>query len=149
MSDLRDVTTQALAYLGDCVFELCVRTYLVRDCGYTTSAHLNREALRFVCAAAQSKAMDVIEPILTPEELAVFKRGRNMGHGQVPKNASVKDYRRATGMEVLFGHLALSGKEDRLQALFRIGYGLDSSEETLPAPTAPEMPWEQDASSSI
>lgn len=134
MNDLRDITTPALAYLGDCVFELCVRTYLVGECGFSTSAHLNREALRFVCAAAQSKAMDAIEPILTPEELAVFKRGRNMGHGQVPKRASVKDYRRATGMEVLFGYLALSGQEARVQTLFRIGYGLDSQQETLSVP---------------
>ena len=125
MLDLHDVTTPALAYLGDCVLEVCVRTYLVSELGLSTSAHLNREALKFVCAAAQSKAMDIIEPMLSPEELAVFKRGRNMGHGNVPKNASVKDYRRATGMEVLFGYLSLSGQEERARELFRSGYGLD------------------------
>ena len=125
MLDLHDVTTPALAYLGDCVIEMCVRTYLVSELGLSTSAHLNREALKFVCAAAQSEAMDVIEPLLTEEELSVFKRGRNMGHSKVPKNASVKDYRRATGMEVLFGYLSLSGKEERARVLFRLGYGLD------------------------
>lgn len=127
MLDLHDVTTPALAYLGDCVLEMCVRTYLVSERGLSTSAHLNREALKFVCATAQSKAMDVLEPILTPEELAVFKRGRNMGHGNVPKNASVKEYRRATGMEVLFGYLSLSGQEDRARELFRRGYGLEET----------------------
>ena len=126
MLDLHDVTTPALAYLGDCVLEMCVRIYLVTERGLSTSAHLNREALKFVCAAAQSKAMDVIEPVLSEEELAVFKRGRNMGHGNVPKNASVKDYRRATGMEVLFGYLSLGGQESRAHELFRLGYGLDS-----------------------
>ena len=139
MNDLRDISTPALAYLGDCVFELCVRTYLVGECGFSTSAHLNREALRFVCASAQSKAMDAIEPILTPEELSVFKRGRNMGHSQVPKRASVKEYRRATGMEVLFGYLALSGREDRVQALFRIGYGLDNSGVAQALPEDPQV----------
>lgn len=132
MLDLHDVTTPALAYLGDCVLEMCVRTYLVSERGLSTSAHLNREALKFVCAAAQSKAMDAIEPHLAEEELAAFKRGRNMGHGNVPKNASVKDYRRATGMETLFGYLSLSGREERVRELFRIGYGLDAGTPDTP-----------------
>ncbi len=134
MLDLHDVTTPALAYLGDCVLEMCVRTYLVAELGLSTSAHLNREALKFVCAVAQSKAMDQIEPHLTEQELSVFKRGRNMGHGNVPKNASVKDYRRATGMEVLFGYLSLSGQEDRARTLFRLGYGLDAPRKDCIAP---------------
>ena len=127
MLDLHDVTTPALAYLGDCVFEMCVRAYLVSEVGLSTSAHLNRKARDFVCATEQSKAMDVIEPILTEEELAVFKRGRNMGHTAVPKSASVREYRRATGMEVLFAYLFLSEREDRLRELFRIGFGLDDT----------------------
>ena len=135
MLDLHDVTTPALAYLGDCVLEMCVRAYLVSELGLSTSARLNREALKFVCASAQSKAMDAIEPILSPEELSVFKRGRNMGHGNVPKNASVKDYRRATGMEVLFGYLSLADREDRVRELFRLGYGLDHPKD---APVPPE-----------
>ncbi len=136
MLDLHDVTTPALAYLGDCVLEMCVRTYLVSELGLSTSAHLNREALKFVRAAAQSEAMDIIEPHLTEEELSVFKRGRNMGHGNVPKNASVKDYRRATGMEVLFGYLFLSGQERRTRELFRLGYGLDGE---TPTPSKTDM----------
>lgn len=129
MKNLSEITTPALAYLGDCVLEICVRTYLVSEVGLSTSAHLNREALKFVSAPSQAKAMDAIEPILTPEELAVFKRGRNMGHGNVPKNASVRDYRRATGMEVLFGYLSLTGAHDRLNTLFYIGYGLQAPSE--------------------
>ncbi len=126
MKALPEITTPALAYLGDSVLEVCVRTYLVSELGLSTSAHLNRHALKFVCASAQSHAMDLLEPILTEEETAAFKRGRNMGHGNVPKNASVKDYRRATGMEVLFGYLSLTGQDERLHTLFRIGYGLDA-----------------------
>ena len=123
--ELSDITTPALAYLGDSVLEVCVRTYLVTERGLSTSAHLNRASLDFVRASAQSEAFGRMEPYLTEEEAAVFRRGRNMGHGNVPKSASVAEYRRATGMEVLFGYLHLTGQTERLDHLFRLGYGLD------------------------
>ena len=122
--ELSDITTPALAYLGDSVLEVCVRTYLVAERGLSTSAHLNRASLNFVRAAAQSEAMGRIEPLLTEEEAIVYRRGRNMGHGNVPKSASVAEYRRATGMEVLFGYLSLTGQTERMDHLFRLGYGL-------------------------
>jgi ribonuclease-3 family protein len=125
MLDIRDMTTPALAYLGDSVLEVCVRTYLVRERGLSTSAHLNSAALDFVRATAQSRAMANIEPHLTQEEAVAYRRGRNMGHGNVPKSASVAEYRRATGMETLFGYLSLKGDTARIDRLFRIGYGLD------------------------
>ena len=121
----QEVTTAALAYLGDCVLEMCVRTYLVMERGLSTSAHLNREALLFVRASAQSAAMAQIEPLLDEEELQVYHRGRNIGHTNVPKSASMAEYRRATGMEALFGYLSLLERKDRIQTLFRAGYGLD------------------------
>ena len=124
--ELSDITTPALAYLGDSVLEVCVRTYLVTERGLSTSAHLNRAALDFVRASAQSEAVGRMEPYLTEEEAAVYRRGRNMGHGNVPKSASVAEYRRATGMEVLFGYLHLTGQTERLDHLFRLGYGLIS-----------------------
>ena len=120
--ELSDITTPALAYLGDSVLEVCVRTYLVTERGLSTSAHLNRASLDFVRASAQSEAVGRMEPYLTEEEAAVYRRGRNMGHGNVPKSASVAEYRRATGMEVLFGYLHLSEQHDRIEELFRIGY---------------------------
>ena len=123
--ELSDITTPALAYLGDSVLEVCVRTYLTVERGLSTSAHLNRASLDFVRASAQSEAMGRLEPYLTENEAAVYRRGRNMGHGNVPKSASVAEYRRATGMEVLFGYLSLTGQNDRLNQLFRLGYGLD------------------------
>ncbi len=122
-----ETNTPALAYLGDCVLELCVRTYLVRERGLSTSAHLNRAALDFVRASAQSSAMGRIEPHLTETEAAVYRRGRNVGHTNVPKSASVAEYRRATGMEVLFGYLYLGGQAERIDELFRLGY-LDPAE---------------------
>ena len=128
--ELSDITTPALAYLGDSVLEVCVRTYLVTERGLSTSAHLNRASLDFVRASVQSDAMGRIEPHLTEAEAAVYRRGRNMGHGNVPKSASVAEYRRATGMETLFGYLHVTGQADRIDALFRLGYGLDASETT-------------------
>ena len=65
-----------------------------------------------------------MEPYLTEAEAGVYRRGRNMGHGNVPKSASVAEYRRATGMEVLFGYLHLTGQTERMNYLFRVGYGL-------------------------
>ena len=126
--ELSDISTPALAYLGDSVLEVCVRTYLVTELGLSTSAHLNRASLDFVRATAQSEAMGRIEPCLTEAEAAVYRRGRNMGHGNVPKSASVAEYRRATGMEVLFGYLSLTGQRERMDSLFRVGYGLTNSD---------------------
>ena len=123
--ELSDITTPALAYLGDSVLEVCVRTYLVAERGLSTSAHLNRASLDFVRASAQSEAVGRMEPHFTEEEAAIYRRGRNMGHGNVPKSASVAEYRRATGMEVLFGYLHLTGQTERLDHLFRLGYGLN------------------------
>ncbi len=133
---LADVTVPALAYLGDSVLEVTVRTYLVTERGLSTSAHLNRASLDFVRASAQSAAVTRMEPHLSEEEAGVYRRGRNMGHGNVPKSASVAEYRRATGMEVLFGYLSLQGKEDRIRELFRIGYLAD--EGSKPAITETE-----------
>ena len=126
--ELSDISTPALAYLGDSVLEVCVRTYLVTELGLSTSAHLNRASLDFVRATAQSEALGRIEPCLTEAEAAVYRRGRNMGHGNVPKSASVAEYRRATGMEVLFGYLSLTGQRERMDSLFRVGYGLTNSD---------------------
>ena len=121
MIDLREVSTPALAYLGDCVLEMCVREHLVER-GLSTSAHLNQAALDFVLASAQAEAMKRILPLLTEEEEAYFKRGRNIGHTNVPKRATVSEYRTATGREVLFGYLHLSGQKERISELFRLAY---------------------------
>ncbi len=121
MTDIRNITTPALAYLGDCVLELCVREHLVEK-GLSTSAHLNAEALLYVRAGAQAEAMKKILSLLSPEEEAYFKRGRNMGHTNVPKRATVSEYRAATGMEVLFGYLHLTNQTERIKELFAAAY---------------------------
>ncbi len=126
--NVSDISVPALAYLGDSVLEVRVRTYLVTERGLTTSARLNRAALDFVRASAQSEAMGYMEPHLTEEEDRFYRRGRNIGHTSIPKSASVAEYRRATGMEVLFGALSLMGKWARIEELFRLGYRLDAVE---------------------
>lgn len=121
MIDLREISTPALAYLGDCVLEMCVREHLVQS-GLSTSAHLNAEALQYVRASAQAEAMKRLLPYLNETEEAYFRRGRNVGHTNVPKRATVSEYRTATGMEVLFGYLHISGQKERIDALFRLAY---------------------------
>lgn len=121
----KELSTQALAYLGDCVMELYVREYLVTERGLSTSGHLNSAALEFVRAPRQAEAMERILPELSDEEAAVFRRGRNIGHTHTPKSATVAEYRNATGMEVLFGWLYVTHREDRAEQLFRLAYGLD------------------------
>ncbi len=121
MIDPRETSTQALAYLGDCVLEMQVREHLVNS-GLSTSGHLNEAALSFVRASAQAEAMKRILPVLSEEEEAYFRRGRNLGHSSVPKHATVSDYRMATGMETLFGFLHLTGKGERISELFRLAY---------------------------
>ena len=121
MIDIREVSTQALAYLGDCVLEMQVREHLVCK-GLSTSGHLNEAALSFVRASAQAEAMKKLLPVLSEEEEAYFRRGRNLGHSSVPKHATVSDYRTATGMEALFGFLHLAGRGERIAELFRLAY---------------------------
>ena len=121
MIDIRNVSTPALAYLGDCVLELCVRRHLVER-GLSTSAHLNAAALDFVRAGAQAEAMKRLLPHLTEEEDAYFRRGRNIGHTNVPKRATVAEYRMATGMETLFGYLHVTEQTARIAELFALAY---------------------------
>ena len=118
---LSEISSGALAYLGDCVLELRVREFLV-SCGISHAADLNRAALDFVRAAAQSDAVEKIYGMLDEEEQAAFRRGRNIGHTNTPKSATALQYRRATGMEALFGYLHLSGKNERMDELFAVAY---------------------------
>lgn len=121
MFDSRSASNAALAYLGDAVIEVLVRERLVSE-GYTSSKALNAHALDYVRAPAQAAAMARITPLLTEEETAVFHRGRNIGHTNTPKNATVGEYRAATGMEALFGYLHMMGDQPRIRQLFDAAY---------------------------
>ena len=121
MVPLNEISTSALAYLGDCVLEMQVRETLVCR-GLSKSGHLNTEALNYVRASAQAAAMERILPLLTETETQYYKRGRNSSHLNVPKSASQSQYRMATGMEVLFGYLHLSAQSERIKELFAAAY---------------------------
>ena len=106
-----------LAYIGDCVFELFVRTYLIRN----SNAHvkeLHRSAAELVNNKSQSDLYQKIKDILTPEEDAVYKRGRNTT-SRPPKNALLRDYKSATGIEALVGWLYLNKKAERITELMK------------------------------
>lgn len=109
----------ALAYLGDAVFELCVREYIVENHNAAVS-ELNGYARKWVNAASQAAMYRKLQMYLTEDEMAVIKRGRNAKNKSVPKAATVADYRHATGVESLFGYLHLMGRRDRIRELFCI-----------------------------
>lgn len=119
---LNELSISALAYLGDSVLELAVRRRLVVQARLSSAGRLNAASLAYVRAGAQAAAMDRILPLLSEEEVRWFRRGRNSGHLNIPKNASASEYRRATGMEVLFAYLYLTEQSDRLEALLTAAY---------------------------
>ncbi len=114
------ISVLGLAHIGDAVFELLVRTYLCTS-GLARSDSLHKATVAWVCAPAQAAFVDAILPQLTPEELAVYRRGRNAHVHAVPKNATHGQYAKATGLEALLGSLYLSGQQERIQALFSLG----------------------------
>lgn len=107
----------ALAHIGDAVFELLVRTKLCTD-GYTRNGNLHRKTVERVCAPAQAALTEKLLPLLTPDELAFYRRGRNAHVHGIPKNATHAQYAKATGLEALFGALYLRGDIARVEALF-------------------------------
>ena len=127
--DVMSYSPLTLAYIGDDAYDLVIRTYLLGK-GNMPVNKLNRMADGLVRAKAQSDMMDVIEPMLDEEEHAVYKRGRNAKSYTKAKNATVADYRRATGFEALMGYLYLQGRYVRMVELIRAGISerLDADE---------------------
>ena len=119
--DAKLLSGATLAYLGDAVLEVLVRRYLI-SLGIASGGTLSHLALNFVRATAQSAGMDNILPLLTEDEEYVYKRGRNANGIAIPKSASAREYRRATGMEALFAYLDLTGQHERADDLFRTAY---------------------------
>ncbi len=121
--DVRTYSPLALAFLGDCVFELVVRTCLVGQ-GNRAPEELHRKKSAIVNAAAQARMAEGLYESLTEEEREVYRRGRNAKSASTAKNASVSDYRRATGLEALCGYLFLQDRTERVVELIREGIGL-------------------------
>ena len=114
---LRGISSIGLAHMGDAVFELLVRGWLCQH-GKATGKGLHQATIQLVRAEHQAACAEKILPMLTEEELAVFRRGRNSHTAAIPKGASVAQYHTATALEALFGWLYLRGETDRLNELF-------------------------------
>lgn len=108
-----------LAFIGDAVYEILVRETLVCSANRPVN-DLHRESVKYVSAQAQTAAYEKIQNMLTEEETAQFKRGRNAKVGHSPKSATDAQYHTATGMESLFGYLYLTGQVQRAKELFKI-----------------------------
>lgn len=106
-----------LAFLGDAVYEMCARQKIVNE-GNCPVNEMHKKTVKLVCAKSQSAAFTKLSPLLSEEEMAIYKRGRNAHSASTPKNTDPADYRRATGVEALFGYLYLKGNINRIQELF-------------------------------
>ncbi len=118
-ADTSALSPLTLAFVGDTVFDLLVRSELVTQANRPVDA-LHKGASKIVCASAQAEGVRKILPVLTEDEEAVFKRGRNAHTGGIPKNQSSADYHYATGLESLFGWLYLNGKIERINELYTL-----------------------------
>ena len=110
----------SLAYIGDCIYDLVVRTVLITHEGGKNGS-LHNKAKKIVNASAQADLLDAIEADLTEEENKVYHRGRNAKNSSSAKNASIIAYRKATGLEALIGYLYLDGRYDRIVELMKLG----------------------------
>ena len=116
---IRGISSIGLAHMGDAVYELLVRTWLCAH-GKATGKGLHRATVALVCAPKQAELAQRILPLLTEEEQAVFRRGRNANVHSIPAHASRAQYRQATALEALLGWLHLSGRHDRVEQLFAV-----------------------------
>lgn len=124
----RALSALALAYIGDAIFEILVRTVVLSE-GNAPVNKLHKKARAIVNAKAQAEMYFRIVEYFTEEEAAVFKRGRNAKSFTVPKNADLMDYRHATGLEAVFGFLYLDGKLNRAIELFKLGMEMKQTRE--------------------
>ena len=113
------ISNTGLALVGDGVYELLVRTYLCTQ-GDQTVLKLHKDTVALVKAPAQAKFADKLKPLLTEDEYAYYRRGKNAHTHAAPKSATKAEYAKATGLEALFGALYLLGRTDRLNELFHI-----------------------------
>lgn len=118
--DIRTYSPLTLAFLGDCVYDIIVRTVVVER-GNRAAQGLHKKKSFLVNAKTQKELVESIMDLLTPEEESVYKRGRNAKSYSTAKNASVGDYRKATGFEALLGYLYLDDKMDRVLYLVKEG----------------------------
>ncbi|MCI8775260.1 MAG: ribonuclease III [Lachnospiraceae bacterium] len=119
--DIRAYSPLTLAYIGDAIYDLIIRTIVVERANRPANK-LHKTVVRYVNAGTQAQMIMALEEELTEEEKAVYHRGRNAKSYTSAKNASIADYRKATGLEALFGYLYLQGEMDRLLMLVRLAF---------------------------
>jgi len=115
-TDIKSYSGLALAYIGDAIYDLVIRTFIIEQ-GNAPVNKLHKKVIKLVQASAQAKHYHMIEDMLTEEEKTVFKRGRNAKSVHPSKNADISDYRTATGLEALMGYLYLTGQTTRMLEL--------------------------------
>ena len=118
LADVNAISNLGLAHMGDCVFEILCRGYLCAKGGKNVG-NLHRDTINMVKASAQAQFADKLLPLLTEEELAYYRRGKNAHVHAVPKSCTPAEYAKATGLEALFGALYLAGQTDRINELFK------------------------------
>ena len=118
-AEIDSISNLGLAHMGDCVFEILVRAYLCAK-GEKTVDKLHRDTIKMVKATSQAAFADKMLPLLTEEELAYYRRGKNSHVHAVPKSATPAQYAKATGVEALFGYLFLSGQKERANEIFNL-----------------------------
>ena len=118
-ADKRQYSPLTLAFIGDCIYDLVARTIVVERAN-TNPNNLHKKKSEIVKAQTQAACAEALLPFLTEEELAVYKRGRNAHSHSAAKNASIGDYRKATGLEALYGYLYLTGQADRMLELIAL-----------------------------
>ncbi len=117
--DIRTYSPLALAYIGDGVFDLVIRTLVVGR-GNTSAGRLHYRTSQIVKAKTQAEMIAVLEPHLLPEEADIYRRGRNAKSSTMAKNATMSDYRKATGLEALIGYLYLKDEMERIIWLVKL-----------------------------
>lgn len=126
--DVRAYSPLTLAYIGDAIYDLIIRSVIVERANRSAN-DLHKKAIRYVKAETQAKMIQALQEDLTEDEEAVYKRGRNAKSYTTAKNATMSDYRKATGFEALMGFLYLTGQTDRL--IFLVKRGIELAELTI------------------
>ncbi len=121
--DIRTYSPLALAYMGDAVYDLVIRTVVVERANRSAN-QLHRDAVKYVKAKAQAEIIQALLPELTEEEAAVYRRGRNAKPHTTAKNATLAEYKMATGFEALMGYLYLTDRQERMLTLIHKGIAL-------------------------
>lgn len=119
--DIKTYSPLTLAYIGDAVYDLIIRSVVVERANRPANS-LHKMVIRYVNAGTQARMIAVLEECLSEEEKAVYHRGRNAKSYTTAKNASIAEYRQATGLEALFGYLYLQGEMDRLLTLVKTAF---------------------------